>query len=359
MICQMKKTILTRKDLFDLIWSKSSHFITDQLNISTYRLLKICNENQVPTPSTDWWTETTINEISYKPDLYVDGSCKDDEVIEIISDREIRKKRINEIRVDIEESCGDYITVPNRLFSPDQLVQNTKYALEIKTSSSSGREHDFVDSNRKQLSIFVTKENVSRSLRILDTFIKLIRERGHSIEMNYNEYKIHIGDEYYEFSIREKYKKIEIKEKWHDHDYVPTGLLVLSVGRWSDKKEFIDSGILVEKKLSYALAYLEYTAEEWKRSREINELHRLKREEEEQLAQEIIIREKQERERFNNLIERSNRWKQAQIIREFIYEVEQRSNDTIISSENLREWIDWAKVKVDDYDPLGGNFNPL
>ena len=343
----MKKTLLSRKDLYDLNWSKSWFEITDQFDLSMYRLLKICAENRIPVPSNDWWTETTIKEISDKPELYVDESCREDMMIEIVSDREIRQMRINEIKEDIEESCGEYLTVPTRLFSPDQLILNAKYFLEDNQPSST-RDEGRVE----HLSIFVTKKNISRSLRILDTFIKLIKIRGHSIEMDNHEYKIHIGAENYEFSIREKYKKVESKEKWHDYDYVPTGLLVLSVGRWSDKKEFVDSEIPIEKKLSFALAYLEYTAEEWKHMMERNEIHRKKREEEERIAQEIKDKELKEIERFNNLIKQANEWNQARLLREFINEVESKTQKIDKESENVLEWVNWARRKVDEYDPF-------
>jgi hypothetical protein len=349
----MKKTLLSRKDLYDLIWSKSWFDITDQFDLSMFRLLKICKENRVPAPSDDWWTETTIKEIAYKPELYVDDSCRDDAIIEIVSDREIRQTRINEIKEDIEESCGEYLSVPTRLFSPDQLILNAKYSLEDNKPSSSNRD----EGSAEHVSIFVTKKNIGRSLRILDTFIKLIKIRGHSIEMDNHEYKIHIGAENYEFSIREKYKKVENKEKWHDYDYVPTGLLVLSVGRWSDKKEFVDSGIPIEKKLSYALAYLEYTAEEGRHSMEVNETHRKKREEEERIAQEIKERETQEIERFNNLIKQANEWNQARLLREFINEVESKTTEMNQESEIVHEWIKWAQARINDYDPLSCGLN--
>jgi hypothetical protein len=343
----MKKTLLSRKDLYDLIWSKSWFVITDQFDLSMFRLLKICKENRVPAPSDDWWTESTIKELPYKPLLYLDDFWRDDTMIEIISDREIRQMRINEIKEDIEESYGEYLSVPTRLFSPDQLILNAKYSLEDNKPSSSNRD----EGSAEHVSIFVTKKNIGRSLRILDTFVKLIKIRGHSIEMDNHEYKIHIGAENYEFSIREKYKKVESKEKWKDYDYVPTGLLVLSVGRWSDKKEFVDSGIQIEKKLSYALAYLEYTAEEWRHSMEVNEIHRKKREEEERIAQEIKERESQEIERFNNLIKQANEWTQARLLREFINEVESKTRRIDKESENVLEWVNWARRKVDEYDP--------
>lgn len=339
----MKK--ITRKDLYDLIWSTSSHTITDKFDISRYRLLKICKENQVPAPSNDWWTESTIKEIALKPEL--DDSCRDDIMIEIVSDREIRQNRINEIKEDIEDSCGDYLTVPKRLFNPDQLIQNAKYTLKNKNPNSFSRDKGFISTDRGQVSIFVTKRNIGRSLRILDSFIKLTKARGHSIEMNNNENKIKIWDQYYEFSIREKQKRIESKEKWRDHVYEQTGLLVLSVGQWSDKKEFIDSGVTLENKLSNALAYLEYTEEVWRRIMEVNELQRIKREEEERKAQESRDRDSRELEKLNMLIKKANAWHQAKLLRDFITKVELLSKEMHNESESVKEWINWARLKTD------------
>ena len=47
---------IRRIDLYELVWTDITTSITDNLRISTYRLLKICDENMIPVPSRDYST---------------------------------------------------------------------------------------------------------------------------------------------------------------------------------------------------------------------------------------------------------------------------------------------------------------
>jgi hypothetical protein len=59
-----------------------------------------------------------------------------------------------------------------------------------------------------------------------------------------------------------------------------------------------------------------------------------------------------EKERFKRLLDHANIWHQAKIVREFIDAFAQNASGKSYAQDKLEEWIDWAKKKVDGYNPL-------
>jgi vacuolar-type H+-ATPase subunit I/STV1 len=108
--------------------------------------------------------------------------------------------------------------------------------------------------------------------------------------------------------------------------------------------------------LSTILAYLEYVTDDWKKTMARHDAQRKIREEEERVILEARQKEQLEREKFRNLLRDANRWHQAEIMSEYIHEVEVKAINRNSVSENLMGWIRWAIEKVDKYDPLINKF---
>jgi len=63
-------------------------------------------------------------------------------------------------------------------------------------------------------------------------------------------------------------------------------------------------------------------------------------------------RKEKELKDFQDLLHRANRWQQARVLREYIYEVEANAEENGSLSDELNNWIDWARKKADWYNPL-------
>ncbi len=348
----MERIILTRKELFNIIWSETMTRISERFNINISRITKVCTDNNIPVPPAGHWQNIKLGKQIDIPELPLDETHKADDEIELVPPQNYRTIRIKEIKEDIEESCEPYLIVKRRLSKPDSLIADAKHELENDEPGSYGREKGYVYSGFNNIPIYITKKFIGRSLRILDAFIKLVKARGHSIEIYNYSPVIFIHEERYEFSLREKQRRIASTRKWHEYDYEPTGKLILSVARWCDKREFIDGKLPIEKQLSKALAYLEYLTEEWEKSMLRHEANERKREKKERLVQEIREKEEQKIMKFHELIELASKWQQAKVLRDFIHEFEENIEEKGKVSEKLQEWIGWAKRKADWHDPL-------
>lgn len=260
--------------------------------------------------------------------------------------------RLGQIKEEMEQSFKKYLKVKKKLNDPDIVTSEVKKDLDGRTPSHFGKEKGYISTYRYPIRFFVTPKNSSRALRILDTFVKLVRARNHKISLNGWTYEIIIGDERYEFGIREKQVRTESTTKGYAYDYKATGLLVLSTGRFWQKKENIDGKIPLEKQLSTIVAELEYQTELWQAEMRKHRAEQAIDDEKKRIIQEETKIKEKEREDFKALLKQAKMWHKANILREYIEIFEENCLKNNTLSEETKEWLYWAKAKAEWYDPL-------
>lgn len=93
--------------------------------------------------------------------------------------------------------------------------------------------------------------------------------------------------------------------------------------------------------------HLRKEKEEW-------QIRRAKMAEDEKIRKEREQRIKLEIKSFRQLARDASRWKESQVVREYI---DHRERDALAEndmSEEMTAWLDWARKKVDWYDPAVG-----
>ena len=100
----------------------------------------------------------------------------------------------------------------------------------------------------------------------------------------------------------------------------------------------------------------------------VNELHEIWREnrireyEREKLAQlerEKKLRKQKELDDFKGLLNRSLRWQQVKVLREFIADARDQAVRSNTVTEEFLIWVDWATKKANWYDPCLEAEDPL
>lgn len=254
--------------------------------------------------------------------------------------------------IDIENSCPKHIKVPIRLSSPEILVIQTKSHLETLQPY---RWHDLdgiVLSQDGFLSVEVTKENISRMMRFIDSLIKLLRKRGHSVKVNGRATFVTIDEEQFQIKFREKCKRLKIKDdKWGRTDLVPTGRLSVKLVHSYSTIEWVDNGKHLEEQLVSIVASLELRAEnekadkiKWEAARA--EQRRLQDIEEKRKAAKVA-----EQRKVELLIHHAGQWKIAQNLDRYITHIESLHTGEEIPIE-VRDWFSWAKRVQESTDPL-------
>ncbi len=199
-----------------------------------------------------------------------------------------------------------------------------------------------VVSNAGALQIRVGPNNVDRSLRLFDTIIKVFRARGHHFEGS----TLDFGKQKFDISITEKLKKLDEYKK------EPTNIFCLKVYRAYPRFEIYDSkNVLIEDRISRAVAKIELEVEYYVRVWADNARSEEEQNKKEKVRLEILAGRRKELDEFKLLLNAAQRYNDVKPLREYIQSKEElaRSNSTL--NEDLLNWLDWARKKVDWYDP--------
>lgn len=334
----MKKEF-TREELYELIWSKPRTQISKEYNIDASDITKICKKFDIPYPSSGYWmkknpvrTPFPLNE-------------KDYELIELKPLESSKPKSETFSKVDVK--------VAEKLLNPDPMVAKASKELMKKQ-----KEHYYRDGRNAiwtedgSASIHVTKNNIERSLKIMDAFIKYFKNKGYKITDGENGNVVTIGRIEMSFRIREK-KRRDKKENptstWDQYDWFYSGKLVFCYNYSYNKREWVETETVpLEDKLPAIIKYYEKKAIDNEiYQQQLEEGWRIQRLERER-KKAIQDRKDDELNKLIDLIEKYNLWQHAENMRKFVNLLESNANN----SEYDEEYIVWANKKIDWLDPL-------
>jgi hypothetical protein len=345
----MATTELTRKELYDLVWSISLSKLTQQYAISNEGIKKICKQFDIPMPDTGYWTKLKFNKKANKEKFNPIFGGVDKIVLTI-------REEGNPINVDqtpltirtkeIENDPKAPLTVPDKIAKPDILTIQTKEYWNNRKNGNYQR-----DEKKITYPIRVEDENKERALRFMDAFTKLLRYRGHTFSKENHDTCVLIDGISIEMDLREASKRIPAKSPYYNSELEPTGEFILKIGKYSREKEWRDGKVKIENLLARIMAKLEVYAEEEKIRNEESRIYWLKYEEEKQRLQAIKKRKEDEIEKFNKLVALSEQYNKAQLIRQYIETEKQKAVKENSLTLEKQEWIDWANDKADWYDP--------
>lgn len=350
----MGKHKITLKELYDLVWSTPMTTLSKKYLISTTVLRKICVQNKIPLPKAGHWEKLRAGKNVEIENLL--ESDFDREVIELIerSGEQLRLGKLSsEVDVLEHEILNDKrlnLQVPEKLSNPLKLIEETKKILSNKDNLLTG---GFVSTWRCPLKIHVTKANVDRALRIMDTFIKAVEKRGHHFHTSDDSNKLVIHGEEFSIKFREKTKRVlkPSNSSWQEYDYIATDILAIVIRiRWQDT-EYKDGKLPLERQLSKIIAKLEIRGEEERKKTLVRQKQREVREEEARIKKEQELRIQKELNKFEQLKDDAVRWHEASLIRSYILELEQKALSNHKMTEKLSNWINWARKKADWHDP--------
>lgn len=345
---------MTRKELYDLVWSTPMTKLAKKYLISDTGLRKICKTMNIPLPKAGHWEKLKVGKKVIVEKLPTDSLCKQEANLELRQegDESIKGKPSPEIllREKIEQDPSLNLIVPDKLTKPHKLVIEAKQALYNNENRFS---KSFVYYQRSPLRISVTKSHIGRALRIMDTFIKAMEQRGHEFQIRNETVHIVICEEEFSMNLREKNKRVPKPKtsSWQEYDYIPTGILAFSVRISYNDTEWKDAKLPLEQQLSKIIAKLEIKGAEereetlrWEKERKIREdKQRIIKEKEQKVAEELV--------KFKELKQNAEHWDEANRIRAYVKEIEKKATSKKSMTKELRDWINWAKKKADWHDP--------
>lgn len=167
---------LTRKEVYDLVWSTTLSKLSKEYALSTEGIKKLCKEFEIPIPENGYWSKFKYNKKVHIEKLNSNFKGEDKITLPIREDSNcvnLDQKPLTILTKQIENDPKAPLSVPNKLSKPDILIQNTK-----EIHSKRKIEPYYRDEKIDRIGIYVEEVNYNRALLIMDTFIKLLRYRG-------------------------------------------------------------------------------------------------------------------------------------------------------------------------------------
>ena len=321
----------SRKELHELIWKEPISKISERLNIKDSLLRRKCKENNIPTPDSGYWSKLKFGkEVNIEP-LHKDANLNS---IITFEKRAITARKVKETNRRIKTK------VPERLSKPSSLIKQTlnEFIKNSKGYSSDG----MFGTGKGCLSIYVTPFLIKRALRIFDTIIKSLQQKGYEISTEKGTVAIIDGIKV-PVRMREKNNRTPKKEQkfsWTEYDYSPSGQLVFVIELYSFRREeYYENTVKLEQKVDRIVEEIIKQGIEEKEYQIRCEIHRKEEKVRKEQEAAMITAINEELEKFKAIFSDQERWHKAQIMRQYLDNYEKHYSERGQLDEEKIDWL--------------------
>ncbi len=345
----MEKISFSRQELYDKVWSGRWQEICEQMDIELSGLQSVCDRLNVPFPDRGYWKKLQDGKkVTQAP---LPDKSKGTEQVSFFErdDAKAHIEQITTLQSILETMNLDRSSLNDLSF--DKLVLSTQAGLQKDWRSRS----EFWEKS-KMLNINVAHETLPRALRFMDLLIKTLRAAGHNIKIDVHSTYAVVEGEDIQISLQERNRRVEYinEHNYHTKDNHPTGALYLRrEGRPYESKGWSDGPKKgnIEQQIPVIINDLVNIGRDEKERRE-----QYRKAEEERQAQAKLERELHERQedellKFKRLLFDSHRFQTAAQIRSYADAVESKATSGDKLTEDLINWLAWARKRADWYDP--------
>jgi hypothetical protein len=347
----MKKPILSRKDLYDLVWSKSISAIANDFQIKPQRLKELCQEHKIPLPDIGYWSKVKFQKKVTKTPLPI----IENDNLKI--DLNIRKFRTDYHKRAFELAQRQDLNfkVPRKISTYHPLVKSSKNLLEIIDESKNKLRFWEVAQKHDLLPIHTNTKLRARALRLMDTLIKAIEAMDCNITFYCNRAHVEMFGQKTEINLRQKIHRIRTTNErgWTSESWEESDKLEFQAGPSFDRKNWIDNTKRkIEACLPEIIAWIEKDCQYWHDLRAEQAIEENKKALQAQKVEAIKAQQEEEQAKVNQLFSDAENWSKAQMIEQFINEMEQQSIQQKQINSKTRTYITWARSIISDLNPL-------
>jgi len=372
----MEQVTLTRKELYDLVWTEPISKLAPRFGVSDVTVAKTCRRHGIPRPSRGYWQKKRFGKKVRRTPLRPLRPT-DPESLETMTLGPSRSARLEAMatgpvadQIRFEADPKNKIVVPERLGRSHPLVRQTR---ERKRAFRRDDGWDAVRRMPPGLNVSVERSSFGRALRILNALIKALEKRGYTVSVTRGERRskdttrVTIQGVDIAFRLFERKKRVEREPtEWEKnspwrtgpyYDFKPSGRLTFEIEDWharGARKTWTDGKKQrLENCLNQIIVGLVRTAvarKEWEIEREDA---RRRRQEEEERRRELERKREEERRRGQQLEADAAAWLRARRIRAFIRAVARVPSRYLPDPwDSHDQWATWAQAYVDRLDPL-------
>jgi hypothetical protein len=159
-------TVLTRQELFDLVWTTPMQTLARRYGITDVALKKRCKKHGIPTPGVGYWARVAAGQKLKRPPLPKPPGPHLDRIV---------LKPALPVRPPMPKEELPIISMPAKLVGPHDVTLWAEERLKEASKDAYGR---LEVGGRYHPDLCIQPETVKRALLLLDTVAKALVERG-------------------------------------------------------------------------------------------------------------------------------------------------------------------------------------
>lgn len=355
---------ITRKELYDLVWSEPMTTVSKRFGLSDNGLRKHCKSMNIPTPPAGYWAKLKFGKQTKIIPLPKESDAKKQstdlrevdpsEMKEVELTPVIDRYKERELQIRIGDTSA--FIVPEVLYAKDPVIIDTKEKFRQDSDNGYLKKSPYKNKIGPTLDIYVSEKSLDRALSIFSTIINALRFRGHNIKIaNSKTYAVIDGEEM-QINITERKKQDPNSENPRSSYYhIFSGELHFNIFDDYNRISYTYKDTIhtkIEDKIISIIADLEIRAEKIKEERIEAEQRRIIREKEELERKKFEEKRKAELKEFKSLFTMAERLHKTNILRQYISTYEEFMNKHGEMDEEIAGEIQWAKEKADWLDPF-------
>ena len=352
----MENKILTRQELYDLVWENPLSKLAKKYNLSDNGLRKVCKKLDIPLPKNGHWQKIQYNKKVSKEKLPVNNSVETSITLKFRDNSETIingiENELNQLTKEIKNELKETIIFPEKLTRPLQLIIDAKDDLKTKQPAYYHNIKGLLNTSPGVLNITVAPQNVKRALLFMDIFIKAIKKRGYNLIIKEGT-KVVIDNVLLDIGLRERLKRTVVKgTHWDTTELNPSNILSLRLDAYPAVEWTDTNTTKLEDKIPNIIAKLELQAVKEKKEAIEREIRHIEYERQRKIEEDFKARKEQEKIKTKKLFSDAEKFDKATIYRNYIAATEQKAIRENNLTEELKDWIKWANEKADWFDPF-------
>ncbi|VTT98784.1 Uncharacterized protein OS=Kordia algicida OT-1 GN=KAOT1_19457 PE=4 SV=1 [Gemmataceae bacterium] len=356
---------LTRRELYDVVWSAPMSQVCQDYNISDVALAKTCKRHHVPSPPRGYWAQLRTGGNVKKPAL---KPVADPTLEKIEIDRRARSEVVSSTHKEAQDNATAEKKAENKIVVTDNstelhpLVDRTVKSL----TSAKPNERGLVRPRAMRcLEVEVSPAAIDRAGRVMDALVRALESRGHTVAAGDAEGPktcLTILGEKLSVRLEEEVncqeKVVSFLERSSEYTYSPSGLLCLRINESAGsghRRQWSDGQKRLEDVLNAVVVGLVRAAEAIKAACEEQDRRERERKEQERQRQESEKRQRQEAARAQDFEQKLAAWERAGRVRDFVAAARAAAiarDGPIVPGSELDRWFAWALRRADQIDPL-------
>jgi hypothetical protein len=229
------KTI-SRKELYDLVWSQPLRVVSSQLNIKDTLIKGICQSYKIPLPILGHWSKLEFNKESP-----VFPFVEDDQLDNIIDlTNYINKPKVKPIQKEVEVKP---IILDNKKHELKIKLDNKELEVITETRKRLKEGYNYYrnyNENAQRVDVDVSPKLQEHALDFLNKFLKYARVKEYSVSSSNLGTYIGLKNQSLRVRVRESYNRVKKPNAkiFDTEQKVPNGILILQLGEGYWKLEW-------------------------------------------------------------------------------------------------------------------------